>query len=198
MGLTLPHDFTEWHNLEMYGDRPELYLDRITRDFDTIKPWLPARGESILDIGCGLAGVNVLLARATGAKVINLIDGNGFGPRKMGFVENTTAWFDVNVGAEFIRRNTSGLTVLPFWPDEAANDVIACDLLISLKSWGHHYPVEIYLGLAQRSVRAGGRMVLDIRTGTDGVAVLEASGFKSLGIAYSTVKADRHVFERVS
>ena len=155
MGMTFPPNFAEWHNLEMYGDHPQEYLDRITRDFEAIEPWLPAKVSSVLDIGCGLAGVNVLIAKATGCKKINLIDGDGTGPRKMGFVENTPPWFDVNIGAEFVRKNTSGVAVKAFHQSEKS---IPCDLLISLKSWAHHYSAETYMALAVASLRKKGEL----------------------------------------
>lgn len=174
------------------GDRAAAYQKRIARDFDTLRSWLPKHCDAILDIGCGLAGVNVRVAEATGAQTIHLLDGDGTGPRKMGFMPETQAWFDVEAGAELVRANLPGRNIVAHRADPGHG--IKADLILSLKSWGHHYPVETYLGLARRSLAPGARIIMDIRTGTDGEQAMVQSGFEMLGIAYETVKARRVVF----
>lgn len=191
MGLIVPP-----RAAALLGENAEKWQARVLRDFETIKPWLPQSVTTIVDIGCGLAGVDVLLARETRAKEIVLVDGDGTGYRKMGFVPGTSAWFDVGIGAELVKKNLRGKKVEARAADP--NLTIPCDLLISLKSWGHHYTVDEYLGLAQRSLRPGGRLILDIRNGTKGGVTLATRGFNCIGVAYWTVKADRMVFERVS
>lgn len=194
MGLIIPP-----RAAALLGDNAEKYRARVLRDFETIKPWLPKSVSRIVDIGCGLAGVDVHLARETKARSVVLIDGDGTGSRKMGFVDNTRAWSDVEIGAELVEANLPGISIYGFAEGNIKKSTwLWCDLLISLKSWCHHYPAETYLGLVQRSLEFHGRMILDIRTGTNGLAVLEAGGFRSIGIAYSTAKADRHVFERIA
>lgn len=169
---------------------PEEYRERAWRDYETMAKWLPPGVRSILDIGCGLAGVDVFLAVATGATDINLMDGDGTAPRKMGFVDGTKAWSNVRDGAELFRANLPGVRVSCRKLD-AVN--VPCDLLISLKSWAHHYPASTYMGLAVKSLRKGGRIIVDIRTGTDGLKDFEAAGFAPLGVCHETVKAKRYV-----
>lgn len=190
MGLIIPPYIAETMKLSA-----EDYEARITRDFETIEPWLPAKVSSVLDIGCGLAGVNVLIANwCSGAcKKINLLDGDGTAHRKVGFVANTKAWSDVNRGAEVVRANLPGTVKVAAFT--TAEKKIPCDLLISLKSWAHHYSAQTYMALAVASLRKKGRMILDIRTGTDGLKAFEAAGFKSIAVCHETAKAKRHVFE---
>lgn len=42
------------------------------------------------------------------------------------------------------------------------------DLVISLISWGFHYPVETYLERVYALLRPGGRLILDVRKDTNG------------------------------
>src|SRR6185369_15191748 len=83
------------------------YAGRINREFREIKPWLPRQVQSIVDIGCGFAGIDVLLARHFGPLCdARLIDGNGKAPRRGGFEPAGLPWYDVECGARFVRDNT--------------------------------------------------------------------------------------------
>jgi len=46
------------------------------------------------------------------------------------------------------------------------------DLVLSLISWGFHYPVGVYLERVYDLLDEGGVLILDIRRDTDGVDVL--------------------------
>ena len=46
------------------------------------------------------------------------------------------------------------------------------DVVISIISWGFHYPVSTYLEDVHEALVPGGVAILDIRNGTDGVAAL--------------------------
>jgi hypothetical protein len=43
------------------------------------------------------------------------------------------------------------------------------DLIVSLISWGFHYPVATYLDRSHELLRDGGRLIIDVRKGTGGV-----------------------------
>ncbi len=52
------------------------FTDVINKEFNEIKQWLPKKCEAVLDIGCGLAGIDVLLSRHYGAPRLYLADQN--------------------------------------------------------------------------------------------------------------------------
>ena len=62
----------------------------------------------------------------------------------------------------------------PFDPDAGWWLPEALDLVISLISWGFHYPVAVYADQVREILRPGGRVILDVRKGTDGREQLEA------------------------
>lgn len=166
------------------------------RDFGTIKNWILPSYRSVLDIGSGLGGVDILIAKRTKISVINIIDGDGTNNKKTSFHENTKAWFDRKLGKDLITSNVPyNAIVIDFPPDPSLT--IRTDLIISLKSWGHHYPVGMYIDLVKRSLRPGGRVVMDIRwTRGNGEQVMKDNGFRWLAKTYDTIKCGRMVFER--
>jgi len=69
------------------------------------------------------------------------------------------------------------------------------DLVVSLISWGFHYPVPVYLDQVRALLRPGGRVILDVRKETDGRAQLEAR-FPGVTTISETRKKERVVAER--
>jgi SAM-dependent methyltransferase len=65
------------------------------------------------------------------------------------------------------------------------------DLIISLISWGFHYPVETYLEEVHGSLADDGVLILDLRKGTD--------GRRSLAARFASVETivDAEKYERV-
>lgn len=176
------------------------YAARVARDFDELYKFLNSwhfaewrqTALRITDIGCGFAGIDVLLYRWLRPLEIMLIDGDGSAPREGGFHSSTIPWNDVRIAEQFLRENVTvdihSATVPPEPPHWKT------DLIISLKSWGHHYEVDAYRDYARRCLRPGGVIILDIRKNTDGRNKLEQYGFECLGRAGGTLKTDRLVF----
>ena len=56
-----------------------LYTEEMCREFEEIKEFLPENIESILDIGCGIGGINIPLFNhySTSMPVISLLDKEG-------------------------------------------------------------------------------------------------------------------------
>lgn len=175
---------------EFLGDRKHGYIERVERDYEVISPWLPDYAHKTLDIGCGLGGINIFTAAVLGTTYVTLIDGDGSAPRKMGFVEGTQAWSDVRMAIKLISANLKkNQKAQKFTPGG-----IYIDLITSLKSWGHHYPVDEYLKITRRWRGHKCRLIIDIRNGTDGREKLERDGWQFVDVCYETVKAKRMVF----
>lgn len=156
------------------------------------------RVDRLLDVGCGLAVVDVLLARQYGVRELFLVDGAEPGERHCEHRDDSQPWNDVAVAVEFVRvnappslRHLSGV-----WPEEPV------DAVLSLKSWGFHYPVRTYAGAVTRLTRPGGLLVVDLhRPGAR--AEIEGAGFRFLGqmgewdgLTRAQLPFVRHVFER--
>ncbi len=130
----------------------------------------------ILDIGSGLAYMNALIAQIVPLTHIHLVDGDGSIPQRAGFKDDTLAWNDVELGGELVRLNT-GVPVTCHQAVPVAIDVRA-DLITSYRSWGHHYPIPVYLETVDRCLVPGGYVITDIRNGTKGRIELKAIGLR--------------------
>jgi SAM-dependent methyltransferase len=154
------------------------YRDRLRLTVSAMEAYLPDGPIDVLDIGCGMAGIALSLANRQGNGTrLHLLDGDvyvreldnvrpaGYSPYSLG----CKPWNDARVPAAALQAAGYDATAYP-------NDpmlTIPSDVIVSTRSWGHHYPVSIYLDLALRSLKPGGRMFLDVRRKTDGLDVLK-------------------------
>jgi SAM-dependent methyltransferase len=181
--------------IDAFEARFKAYPIAVEQEFETLSEWLPDACESFMDIGCGLGLVDVLIARATGAKTIFMMDGDGSVMPKMGFKSGTRAWGNVRMGQMLVQKNLpTSVKVATLTPDPTHR--LSVDLIVSLKSWGHHYPVETYLDLAKASLSEGGVLILDLRRGRGGRETLEKAGFCHLDTVFENPKRQRMVFAR--
>lgn len=143
------------HRTHLVGEPKQAYIQSVYEDYDTIKDHLPESVESILDIGCGLAGIDVLLAdRYPGAKIY-LLDGDGGQENwRGGYARKMEPFTSVAMARQVLELN--GHQVEQVFP-VGYPDVLQADLIISLLSWGFHYPLETY--------KTAGVRITDIRNG---------------------------------
>lgn len=179
------------------ADRLDRFEALLLEHFEALLPFVEARGlKSILDIGCGLGGMDVLLANKLGFEDIHLMDGDGSGIKLSGYKLDTKAWASVDAGFAFVTANVpTSMRVTGHHANPSLR--VGVDLVFSSRSWGHHYPIGTYLKLAKRALKPGGLLVTDIRTNTDGADVLKNAGFRRVGrVPDQSLKCQRLVFER--
>lgn len=188
------------------GDLSELcgrQLHRARKQVDDLVLLNDWRPRSILDIGCGLAMVPVILAQRSGIKTIHLMDGDGTGEKFADYREIGQPWNDVQTGVDLVRANVPwGVEVIGHQADPAVT--IPVDLIVSFKSWGLHYPVETYMGLAARSLREPDVLVIDLHREGEACATLEAAGYRLIHKigeygeeARTIIPFTRHVFQKL-
>jgi SAM-dependent methyltransferase len=149
----------------------------IARDWAEIAGLVPWPCAATLDIGCGLAGIDVPLYRQTRATMF-LCDRDIFEKRPVyGYSATPSAYCRYRETTAFLSAN--GI------PDHAARlsedlpDGAQIDMVLSLISWGFHYPVSVYLRRVARILRPGGVLVLDLRAeraAEDTAQIAEAIG----------------------
>jgi len=149
----------------------------------------------LLDIGCGFGMIDILIARAAPVEVIHLLDGDGSNDARTGFKDHTQPWFDVALGVAMVRANVrEGTEVIGHRVGQYL-DIAEVDLVISCRSWGHHYPVSTYLPTVRRCLRPGGHVLLDIRNRTDGMRAMQGAGFVPIEpIPDDSKKCERWIF----
>lgn len=189
-------DYMSAGDPDLGAKRINFYAERIVREFAQIEPYLPSRAASFVDIGSGVAAIDILVAKHMAAHTVHLVDGDGTNDRKVSFGDHVKAWANVEIGAAMVRANTGPISIVthPAEPDALLG--IRARLVLSLKSWGHHYPIETYLQKIKGILLSAhpGALILDIRNGTDGREKLEASGFRFVAQCGETPKCKRLVF----
>lgn len=168
----------------------------MAREYEEIRPHLPRRAVAILDIGCGVGGIDVLLHRHYGTPRLYLVDRTQTSDRVYYGFETRGAFYNsLEATRRLLLTNGVPEPALRFREvgDECRLDIPeAVDLVISLISWGFHYPVTVYADQVRALLRPGGRVILDVRKGTDGVAQLR-DRFPSVTTISETPKKERVV-----
>ena len=174
------------------------YYAEIKKVFINIKNHIPMNTKSILDIGSGLAGLEVFLWFLLGKNYpkIYLLDKTK---------KEEKIWYEFKTNGAFYnsldlaKQNLISNGVKPSKinlieaPDNGIiKEIRNIDLVISTISWGFHYPVELYLDSVISIMSKRGVLILDIRKNTGGLEAL-TSKFKAIYIIknekkYLTVK----------
>lgn len=170
---------------------------RGTAEYLKLKPYLAETVPSLMDVGCGSGAISAMFALYSQTKTLHLLDGDDdVGPKRMGYHAAGKPWRSTRKAAATIRKwvpppiEIFTYTPLDPWPDRV-------DLVISLWSWGFHYPVGTY---AKQLSGIDAPLIIDIRR------TLEAWSIKTLrrivGYGEPTVidqnnKASRFYFKRV-
>ncbi len=152
--------------------------------------------KSLLGIGCGRGLLELLLCKRYDIKQVCLIDGDGSPTiREYAFHADMQPWDDVRKAKFLFSVNTPYVEVLASHPGDNLPDEI--DLITSFKSWGHHYPVSIYLNSVLERLTPKGLIILDLRIGRGGEDDLETAGLKLITIIpHHSIKCRRMVWKR--
>jgi len=138
-----------------------------------ILPHIPAHSRRIVDIGAGLAGVDLVLSRTISFDQIVLVD-RTLKDRKVyyGFEEKAAFYNSLESARGLLIRygvRPESIQIV----DAPGDGVIPCpagsvDVVISTISWGFHYPVSVYLESVTRILAENGVLIIDLRKGSSG------------------------------
>jgi SAM-dependent methyltransferase len=145
-------------------------------EYESIRSWLPEDAKTVLDIGCGLGGIDVLLYRHFGSTKemsLYLVDRTQTDQRiHYGYRESADYYNSFEMTRVFLVLNgvpETSLVMLEARDDAGLQVPEPVDLIVSLISWGFHYPVATYLDRSHELLHNGGRLIIDVRKGTGGV-----------------------------
>lgn len=154
------------------------YNKTMAQEYEILKKHLPAEAEAILDIGCGIAGIDVLLSRHyRNSADICLLDKSSLNKGVYyGFKEKASFYNSLELSKTVLELN--GIKPQKIFTREASDSgeikfKQSFDLILSLLSWGFHYPVDTYLDAAYEKLKPGGKLIMDIRAGEGGEKKLE-------------------------
>jgi SAM-dependent methyltransferase len=180
--MEIPKSCIKYINLQRTGYKDPVYdfTRAMQYEYEMIKPFLPKKCNTILDIGAGLGGIDILLSKHFNNPKIYLFDRD---------YENVKVVYGYNRGESFynsFKATTELMAANKIKNYELLNaengypDLKGIDLIISLLSWGYHYKVETYINEVFNSLKPGGRLILDIRENTDGVQIIKKKNFSHL------------------
>ena len=175
----------------------ERYAESMRSEYESLRAFLPSTCRTVLDIGCGVAGIDPFIARHYQNPVDFYLLDKTTTDREIlyGFRARASFYNSLSVAQELLALNAI--------PEERIHPVTAnsadsipvdekIDLAISLLAWGFHFPVSTYLDQVHSLLSDEGLLILDIQKDTDGI--------QELRIKFGTVDVilKRDVFSRVA
>ncbi|GEM_PF-581105 len=175
----------------------KLFSLDMEREYDIIKKYLPSHPNYILDIGCGVAGIDIMLHKHYISMVdlphFYLLDKSEVNSKVYYGLEKEAAYYNsLDIAKQLLMVNglmeshihTQEVTGSPMFPGTQF------DLVISLISWGFHYPTSTYIDEVYNNISTGGALIIDVRKGTEGESQLEKK-FGSIQIIFEAKKYRR-------
>lgn len=150
----------------------ENYLQDVEQDFNDIQNYLRDT-KNLVDLGSGMGGIDYLIKQRFPDINIVAMDGEQVvDGEHYGYKTDLQFYSNNSVAQQFFADNGLDVTFVP-----AANDLqVPCDTLISLNSWGFHYPIDRYSKFVEQN--RPHTIILDIRIGQQDLADLEGLGYE--------------------
>lgn len=147
-----------------------LFNQDIINEYKDIKSYLPSECSRVLDIGCGVGGIDLMLYRhydGIGDIEFYLFDKTNL-PKKIyyGFKKEAAFYNSLEMTEEILCSNgmeEEKIHLLDVPDDYKISVEAGVDLVISFLSWGFHYPVSKYIDQVYDILRYGGHLILDVR-----------------------------------
>lgn len=160
---------TEYANSDTFEQD---FVDDIKWDLDSIGTHLPEKADSVLDIGCGVAGIDVLFSEYYRQPQLFLLDKTELDRVWYGFQSTGAFYNSLDVAKFMLTENgipESNVHLVEAQDDFSINtpEHIRFDLVTSFISWGFHYPVETYLSEVMRVIADDGVLIVDLRYEAD-------------------------------
>ncbi len=174
-----------------------LFSIDMEREYAIIKKYLPESPKKILDIGCGVAGIDIMLNKHYSDKNqtpnFYLLDKTEVNSKVYYGLEKKAAYYNsLDIAKELLLAN--GVRKDKICIQEVDGQSIfpgnKFDLVISLISWRFHYPISTYLDEVYDLLGSGGRLIIDVRKDSDGVDLLK-NKFGSVTVIYEARKHQR-------
>ena len=151
----------------------DAYMQDVKQDYNDIKDYI-VNSIQIVDLGAGVGGIDYLIKTFNPNVSVTLLDGTGVVEGEhYGYRDNIAFYSDNQVAQDFFKSNNVTVDFLPADPTV----IVKCDTLISLNSWGFHYPLEHYRVFLENNSETINTIIIDTRIKYQNTAILEEFGF---------------------
>jgi len=141
------------------------FCEIVEYDMALMRPWLPEMAHKILDVGSGIAAIDVRLNQRYPDAEFYLLDKTAMADTKYGAQTKQEFYTSQTVAQRLLSWGGIDLDrvhTLEATPDYAVG-ASEFNLVISLFSWGWHYPVGAYAEAVGRATVPGGILITDVR-----------------------------------
>lgn len=196
MQIKIPESAKKYIALQRtgYKNLEDEFNYHINKEFEEMKPFLPNKAENIIDIGCGMCGIDVLIYHHFNDPDFLLIDGNDLDEKIFyGYKKETSIYNSFIEAEDLLIKNEVPSDAFSFCYALDFYDIpikLTYDLIISLLSCGYHYPLETYLPFIVNNLSNDGVFICDIRQGTNGLETIKQN-FLEYKIISDYNKSDR-------
>jgi SAM-dependent methyltransferase len=170
-----------WISLEArlrYRKILDRYSERLQKEWEQLSPHLPAQAARTLDIGCGIGGIDAFLYEhysSAQSVSIFLLDRNDT-ERSIyyGMHDDAAAYNSLAASKSYLVQRgvpKEAIHMMDAGRDALPQD-ISFDVILSMLSWGYHYPIQTYLEYVIGHLARNGTLIVDCRKGTDGLKTL--------------------------
>lgn len=169
------------------------YIVDMEAEYLDIKSYLPLKTKNILDIGCGIGGIDIFLSKHYNSPETTFycLDKTQLDNIYYGFKEKAAFYNSLDVAREFLSLNgIKNICTLLANDNNTIETNEKFDLILSLISWGFHYPVETYLFQVYTHLQVDGHMIIDIRKNTNGLDKIKTV-FSNIKVISETEKKIR-------
>jgi len=148
---------------ELGDNLGELFYKSVEIDYNEIKSSLNDY-KVALDIGCGVGGIDYFLGKRNPNAKLLLLDKTEVEDRiYYGYERKGCFYNNLKITSEFLSLNevTNDSRFIDIGSEEFPNEKV--DLVISLISWGFHYPINTYLDKLDKILSEDGIIIVDLR-----------------------------------
>ena len=178
--ISLYNTFVKTEAYFRRDDIKRLYCEDMSIEYETIKDHLPQTCENILDIGCGMAGIDIFLFQhyQSDTKIdYFLFDKTEINQKVFyGYKEKSAFYNSLILAKSFLKLNGIDESKIHLIEVPSNNKILidcSFNLVISLISWGFHYPLSQYLDNVYELLNENGTLILDLRKTTQDKAILQ-------------------------
>jgi SAM-dependent methyltransferase len=134
---------------------------------------LPKKASTVLDIGCGIAAIDALISAHFQHRIkLHLLDKSAVNKHLFyGFKQRGAFYNSLSTAKQLLLQNDVPAQHIILQEADQQNTISTqaqYDIVLSLISWGYHYPIETYLQQVCSRIADDGVLIIDVRKGTNG------------------------------